>query len=179
VISAKASSASATIETNRLLAENTDYPLHLGLTEAGLPETGSIKSAVTLGALLSEGIGDTVRISLSGDPLEEIKTGLIILRTLGLKPPGLDIIACPTCARTKGDVAMVASVLERKLSGIDKPLKIAVMGCEVNGPGEAKEADVGVAFAGKGKAVIFRKGEIVGKTEDVIEGLMTALKGEL
>lgn len=171
VIASKASSVMETIEVNRLLAKETDYPLHLGLTEAGLPGAGSIKSAVAVGTLLAEGIGDTIRISLTGDPVTEIRDGLIILRALGLKPAGLDIISCPTCARTHGEVEVVARKLQEEFAGIDKPLKIAVMGCEVNGPGEAREADIGVAFAKKGGALIFRKGEIVGKTEDAYEAL--------
>lgn len=175
VIASKASSVVETIEVNRLLAQETDYPLHLGLTEAGLPGAGSIKSAIAVGALLSEGIGDTIRVSLSGDPLYEIRDGLIMLRALGLKPPGLDIIACPTCARSHGDVAGVAFQLQQKLDKIDYPLKVAVMGCEVNGPGEAREADVGIAFAKKGGALIFRKGEIVGRTDNVVEYLLNEI----
>jgi (E)-4-hydroxy-3-methylbut-2-enyl-diphosphate synthase len=172
VLSIKASSILATIEANRLLASAVDYPLHLGLTEAGLPGPGSIKSAVAIGILLSEGIGDTVRISLTGDPVQEIRDGLIILRSLGLKSPGLDIISCPTCARCHGDVESVAKKLQEELKGMDKPLKIAVMGCEVNGPGEAREADIGVAFAKNGGGLIFKKGEIVGKTKNVIGTLL-------
>ncbi|MBC8278402.1 MAG: flavodoxin-dependent (E)-4-hydroxy-3-methylbut-2-enyl-diphosphate synthase [FCB group bacterium] len=175
VIASKASSALDTIEVNRLLASETDYPLHLGLTEAGLPGAGSIKSAVTIGALLAEGIGDTIRVSLSGDPLYEIRDGLIMLRALGLKPPGLDIISCPTCARCHGEVAEVAAELQEKLDKIAFPLKVAVMGCEVNGPGEAREADVGVAFTKKGGALIFRKGEIVGRTDNALDSLLNEI----
>lgn len=176
VIASKASSATETIEVNRLLAQETDYPLHLGLTEAGLPGRGSIKSAVTIGTLLAEGIGDTIRISLSGDPLHEIRDGLVILRALNLKPLSLDIISCPTCARSHGEVAEVAAKLEESLGKIDFPLKVAVMGCEVNGPGEAREADIGAAFAKKGGAFIFRKGEIVGRTDNVFDSLMNEIE---
>jgi len=176
VLAGKASSVMQTIEVNRLLAKETDYPLHLGLTEAGLPGAGSIKSAVAVGTLLSEGIGDTVRISLTGDPVTEIRDGLVILRALGLKPPGLEIVSCPTCARTHGEVEAVARKLQEEFAGIDQPLKIAVMGCEVNGPGEAREADIGVAFAKKGGALIFRKGEIVGKTKDAYRTIAEEVK---
>ena len=175
VLAVKASSVILTIEANRLLAEAVDYPLHLGLTEAGLPGPGSLKSAAALSVLLAEGIGDTVRISLTGDPLNEIRHGLIILRALGLKPPGLEIISCPTCARTYGDVEGLAIRLQDELKGLKEPLKIAVMGCEVNGPGEAREADIGVAFAKNGGGIIFKKGDIVGRTKDVYQGLMDAL----
>jgi len=175
VLAIKASSIPFTIEANRLLAEHTDYPLHLGLTEAGLPGPGSIKSAVAVGVLLAEGIGDTVRISLTGDPLNEIRDGLTILRSLGLKPPGLDIISCPTCARSHGEVAETAEKLTRELAGLDKPLKVAVMGCEVNGPGEAREADIGVAFTKKGDGLLFIKGEIVGRTRDIYKDLKTEI----
>lgn len=177
VLSIKASSIRDTIEVNRLLASQVDYPLHLGLTEAGLPGTGSVKSAVALGILLAEGIGDTIRVSLSGDPLNEIRDGLTILRALGLKPPGLDIISCPTCARTRGKVVETAERLENELKGMNKALKIAVMGCEVNGPGEAREADIGVAFSKGGDGIIFKKGEIIGSSKDIYQDLMVEIKG--
>ncbi len=176
VISAKASSVKATIEVNRSLAEAVDNPLHLGLTEAGLPEQGSLKSAVALGALLAEGIGDTIRVSLTGDPVREVRAGLAILRSLGLKPPGLDIISCPTCARVNGDVEGLALRLQRELEGLKAPLKIAVMGCEVNGPGEAREADIGLAFAKNSGGVLFKRGEIVGRVDDVYESMMRELR---
>lgn len=176
VLSVKASSALATIKVNRLLAAVVDYPLHLGLTEAGLPGAGSVKSAVALGALLAEGIGDTIRVSLTGDPMREVEVGLTILRSLGLKPPGLDIISCPTCARTRGDVEGLALRLMEELKGVRTPLKVAVMGCEVNGPGEAREADIGVAFTKNGGGVMFKRGEIVGKRKDIFGSLMKELK---
>ena len=176
VLAIKASSILLNIETTRLLAAEVDYPLHLGLTEAGLPGPGSIKSAVALGILLGEGIGDTVRVSLSGDPLNEIRDGLTILRSLGLKPPGLNIISCPTCARCHGEVAETAERLSKELRGYKKALNIAVMGCEVNGPGEAREADVGVAFAKGGGGLIFKKGEILGKSKNIFEDLMKEIK---
>jgi len=166
-----------TIEVNRVLAKETDYPLHLGLTEAGLPGAGSIKSAAAVGTLLAEGIGDTIRISLTGDPLQEIRDGLVILRALGLKPPGLEIISCPTCARTNGDVETLARRLHSEFESIDSTLKIAVMGCEVNGPGEAREADIGIAFAKKGGGLIFRKGEIIGKTKDAYKTMAEEIWG--
>ena len=171
VIASKGSSVMQTIEVNRLLAEETDYPLHLGLTEAGLPGAGSVKSAVAIGTLLAEGIGDTIRISLAGDPVNEIKDGLIILRSLGLRQPGFELIACPTCARSHGDVEDTARIIEAEFGKIDKPLKVAVMGCEVNGPGEAKEADIGVAFAKKGGALLIKKGKIIARTDNVVDAL--------
>jgi len=176
VLAIKASSIPFTVEANRLLAEHTDYPLHLGLTEAGLPGPGSIKSAIAVGVLLADGIGDTIRISLTGDPLYEIRDGLTILRSLGLKPPGLDIISCPTCARRHGEVEETVERLTRDLDGLKKPLKIAVMGCEVNGPGEAREADIGIAFTKKGDGLIFRKGEIIGRTREPYKDLKTEIK---
>ncbi len=175
VIAGKASSVIQTIEVNRILARETDYPLHLGLTEAGLAGPGSIKSAVAIGTLLAEGIGDTVRISLTGDPVREIEAGLIILRSLGLKAPGLEIISCPTCGRVHGAVEETAFKLREELKDYDAPIKIAVMGCEVNGPGEAREADIGVAFANKGVAILFKKGKIVGKVDDALSSILTAL----
>ena len=177
VLAIKASSIPLTIEVNRLLASAVDYPLHLGLTEAGIPGAGSIKSAVAMSVLLAEGVGDTVRISLTGDPLHEIRDGLTILRALGLKPPGLDIISCPTCARSHGDVEALAKRLYAELKVVDFPITIAVMGCEVNGPGEAREADIGVAFAKNGGGIIFKKGEIIGRTKDVYESMIDELKG--
>ena len=177
VLAIKASSIPLTIEANRMLASAVEYPLHLGLTEAGIPGAGSIKSTVAMSILLAEGIGDTIRISLTGDPLNEIRDGLVMLRALGLKPPGLDIISCPTCARSHGDVEALAKRLLTELSGVDTPLKIAVMGCEVNGPGEAREADIGIAFAKNGGGIIFKRGEIVDRTKDIYNSIMDELKG--
>jgi (E)-4-hydroxy-3-methylbut-2-enyl-diphosphate synthase len=160
-VSVKASSVPLTIEAYRLLSEAVDYPLHVGVSEAGPPWTGTIRSAVGIGALLAEGIGDTIRVSLSGDPVEEVRVGHAILRSLELSRRGPDIVACPTCARSRIDVAAIASELERRLADVKAPLRIAVMGCAVNGPGEAREADLGVA-GGKDRALLFRGGQPAG-----------------
>ncbi len=165
VISLKSSDLPLTIEANREISSIFDYPLHLGITEAGLPHFGAIKSAVGIGTLLAEGIGDTLRVSLTGDPIEEVKVGRAILRSLDIIKEGPVIISCPTCGRCEIDVVVIAREVERRLEGIKKPLKVAVMGCVVNGPGEAKEADVGMA-GGKGCGLIFRKGKVVKKVED-------------
>lgn len=164
-ISLKASQVPLMIQAYRQIAERVNYPLHLGVTEAGLPETGSIKSAVGIGTLLAEGIGDTIRVSLTGDPVPELKAAKIILRTLGLRREGVEVIACPTCGRTQIDLYELARKVEEKTAGIDKPLTIAVMGCVVNGPGEAREADLGVA-GGQGEGLIFAKGKIVRKVPE-------------
>lgn len=166
VISMKASNPSQMIAANRLLAEKCSYPLHLGVTEAGSREMGSIKSAVGIGSLLVDGIGDTIRVSLTDDPVEEIDAARKILRAVGIDgQSGLDIVSCPTCGRTKIDLISLVSEFEsrakqEKLMSI--PIKVAIMGCVVNGPGEAREADVGIA-GGKGEAVLIKKGEIIGK----------------
>jgi (E)-4-hydroxy-3-methylbut-2-enyl-diphosphate synthase len=157
-ISVKHSDPWVMIQTYRLLAERTDYPLHLGVTEAGPLKTGSIKSAVGIGALLAEGIGDTIRVSLSADPVEEVKAGIAILESLHLRERGLDVVSCPSCGRAQVDVWTLAEDVQKGLEGIDAPLRVAVMGCVVNGPGEAREADLGVA-AGNGKGDIIKKGE--------------------
>ncbi|MBW3620667.1 MAG: flavodoxin-dependent (E)-4-hydroxy-3-methylbut-2-enyl-diphosphate synthase, partial [Actinobacteria bacterium] len=155
-ISVKHSDPWIMIQTYRLLAERTDYPLHLGVTEAGPKYTGSLKSAVGLGTLLAEGIGDTIRVSLSADPVEEVKAGIAILEALHLRERGLDVVSCPSCGRAQVDVWTLAENVQKGLDGrIDVPLRVAVMGCVVNGPGEAREADIGVA-AGNGKGQIFR-----------------------
>jgi (E)-4-hydroxy-3-methylbut-2-enyl-diphosphate synthase len=148
------------IDAYRKLAAVCDYPLHLGVTEAGTPAKGIVKSAVGIGTLLAEGIGDTIRVSLTADPVEEVKAGIAILESLGLRERGLDLVACPSCGRAEVDVFALAGEVERRLEGIDVPLRVAVMGCIVNGPGEAREADVGVA-AGKGKGQLFVRGEVV------------------
>ena len=158
-ISLKASDVPATVEAYRLIARECEYPLHLGITEAGTVFTGAIKSAVGLGILLNEGIGDTIRVSLSADPVEEVRVGWEILKSLGLRNRGVTVISCPTCARTTFDVTTVAVEVERRLANIVEPLKVAVMGCAVNGPGEAKLADVGVAGMKKGKAALYIKGK--------------------
>ena len=148
------------ITAYRAIAERCDYPLHLGVTEAGTPAKGVIKSAVGIGSLLAEGIGDTIRVSLTADPVEEVKAGIAILESLNLRTKGFDLVACPSCGRAEVDVFALASAVEQRLAHIDVPMRVAVMGCIVNGPGEAREADVGVA-AGKEKGQIFVRGEVV------------------
>ena len=148
------------VETYRLLASKGDWPLHLGVTEAGPAFQGTIKSAVAFGALLSEGIGDTLRVSLSAPPVEEVKVGTQILESLNLRQRGLAIVSCPSCGRAQVDVYKLAEEVTAGLTGMDVPLRVAVMGCVVNGPGEAREADLGVA-SGNGKGQIFVKGEVI------------------
>ena len=171
-ISLKAHDVPLTLEAYRLMSETVDYPLHLGITEAGTANTGIIKSAVGIGALLAEGIGDTIRISLTGDPVVEVKVANEILKSLGLKEYGPTLIACPTCGRTSIDLPAIATQVEKKLEGIREPIEVAVMGCVVNGPGEARTADVGIA-GGKGEGLVFRKGEILRKVpeEQLVEEL--------
>ena len=172
-ISVKHSDPWTMIRTYRLLAEACDYPLHLGVTEAGPLQTGSIKSAVGIGALLAEGIGDTIRVSLSADPVEEVKAGIAILEALHLRERGLDVVSCPSCGRAQVDVWKLAEDVQQALEGLDAPLRVAVMGCVVNGPGEAKEADLGVA-AGNGKGDIIRRGERIAtvREEDIVEAMV-------
>ncbi len=172
-ISVKHSDPWVMIETYRLLADRTDYPLHLGVTEAGPLKTGSVKSAVGIGTLLAEGIGDTIRVSLSADPVEEVKAGITILESLHLRERGLDVVSCPSCGRAQVDVWTLAEEVQKGLEGIDAPLRVAVMGCVVNGPGEAREADLGVA-AGNGKGDIIRKGEKIAtvREEDIVEAMV-------
>jgi len=161
-ISLKSSSVPNTIAAYALLAQKTDYPLHIGITEAGTPLRGAAKSGVGLGILLWMGLGDTLRVSLTGDPLTEMTVAWELLRSLGLRKRGPEIISCPTCGRTEIDLAGLAEAVEKKLSGVATPLTVAVMGCVVNGPGEAREADIGLA-GGRDCAVIFRKGEVIRK----------------
>lgn len=176
-ISLKASSVGMTIESYSMISELCDYPLHLGVTEAGTPWRGTIKSSVGIGALLSMGIGDTIRISLTGDPVEEVRVGREILKSLGLLNEGLELISCPTCGRTNIDLIKIAEEAERILEGVDKHIKVAIMGCAVNGPGEAKEADIGIA-GGNGEGLIFRKGEIIKKVkeEELLQELLNEIK---
>ncbi|MCL2223846.1 MAG: flavodoxin-dependent (E)-4-hydroxy-3-methylbut-2-enyl-diphosphate synthase [Defluviitaleaceae bacterium] len=162
VVSVKASNVPLMLDAHKILAQELPYPIHIGLTEAGTPLTGAIRSAAGLGALLSLGLGDTLRVSLSGDPVAEIHAAREILSAMGLRRFGVTVIACPTCGRTDIDVAGIATRLEQKLSHITTPITVAVMGCAVNGPGEAREADIGIAGA-RGGAVLFRKGEILRK----------------
>ena len=164
-ISLKAHDVPLTIAAYRLMSQTVDYPLHLGITEAGTVNTGIIKSAVGIGALLAEGIGDTFRISLTGDPVAEVRVANEILKSLGLKEYGPTLVACPTCGRTSIDLPAIAAQVEEKLRDIEEPIEVAVMGCVVNGPGEARGADVGIA-GGNGEGLIFRKGEIVRKVPE-------------
>lgn len=175
-ISLKAHDVPLTLEAYRLMSETVDYPLHLGITEAGTANTGVIKSAVGIGALLAEGIGDTIRISLTGDPTAEVKVANEILKSLGLREYGPTLIACPTCGRTSIDLPAIAAKVEEKLAGIKEPIEVAVMGCVVNGPGEARTADVGIA-GGKGEGLVFRKGEIIRKVPE--EALVDELFKEI
>jgi len=164
-ISLKASDVMKTVSAYRLLAERVDYPLHIGITEAGTIFSGTIKSSVGLGILLADGIGDTMRVSLTGDPLDEVRVGYEILKCLGLRQHGVNFVSCPTCGRCQINLIKVAEEVERRLQGVDKRITVAVMGCAVNGPGEAREADVGIA-GGKGEGLLFRNGEIVRKVPE-------------
>jgi (E)-4-hydroxy-3-methylbut-2-enyl-diphosphate synthase len=177
-ISLKASDPLMTIEAYRLLADQVDYPFHLGVTEAGTPTAGTIKSAVGLGTLLAEGIGDTIRVSLAADPVEEVRVGAEILRSLGLKKDGMTFVACPSCGRADVDlVGLAKAVEERMLPYNNLNIHVAVMGCEVNGPGEARAADLGVA-GGKGIGLIFKKGEVIRKVPEaqIVDALMEEVK---
>lgn len=176
VISIKSSDVLMCVKAHELLAARTDYPLHVGITEAGTLWSGNIKSALGLGLILRQGIGDTVRVSLTGDPVEEIKSARLILRTLGLRGGGIEVVSCPTCGRTKIDLIGLASRVEKLVEDYPLDIKVAVMGCAVNGPGEAREADLGVA-GGSGEGLLFKKGEILRKVPE--ERLLDALKEEL
>ena len=163
----------------RLMAERYDYPLHLGVTEAGTRDMGELKAAAGIGGLLGLGIGDTLRVSLTADPVEEVYAARRILKAVGLRREGPELIACPTCGRTQIDLIPMAERVEELLKGVDKPITVAVMGCVVNGPGEARHADVGIA-GGKGEGVLFKHGEIVARVpeEELVPGLMKLI-GEL
>ncbi|MFW6035755.1 MAG: flavodoxin-dependent (E)-4-hydroxy-3-methylbut-2-enyl-diphosphate synthase [Halothermotrichaceae bacterium] len=176
VISLKATDVMMTIKAYQLFAKKYNYPLHIGITEAGTPWSGTIKSAVGIGSLLSRGLGDTIRISLTGEPLEEVKVGWEILKSLGLRKRGPEIISCPTCGRTNIDLVDLVDKVEKAVSHLDNQITIAVMGCAVNGPGEAREADIGIA-GGKGKGLIFKKGQLVKKVEE--EELLKELMKEI
>jgi (E)-4-hydroxy-3-methylbut-2-enyl-diphosphate synthase len=165
IISVKSTDVRLMIEAYRLVAQRTDIPLHLGVTEAGPTRTGTIKSAVGIGALLSEGIGDTIRVSLTDEPEKEVEVGKEILRSLNLATRNVELIACPTCGRLEVDLFGIMGELERRLEGVKKPVKIAVLGCVVNGPGEASEADIGIA-AGKGVGILYRKGEMIRRVKE-------------
>ena len=176
VISIKSSDVLMCVRAHELIAERTDYPLHVGITESGTITSGNIKSALGLGLILSQGIGDTIRVSLTGNPLEEIKSAKIILRTLGLRKGGIEVVSCPTCGRTQIDLISLANQVENMVSDIPLDLKVAVMGCVVNGPGEAREADIGIA-GGIGEGLIIKHGEIIKKVKE--EELLLALRDEL
>jgi len=177
-ISLKASDPLMTIEAYRMLADQVDYPFHLGVTEAGTPTAGTIKSAVGLGTLLAEGIGDTIRVSLAADPVEEVRVGAEVLKSLGLKKDGMTFVACPSCGRADVDLVGLAKAVEdRMLPYSNLNIHVAVMGCEVNGPGEARAADLGVA-GGKGIGLIFKKGEVIRKVPEaqIVDALMEEVK---
>lgn len=177
VISIKSADVMNMIESYRLMSQKVDYPLHLGVTEAGTIWRGTIKSSIGIGTLLAEGIGDTIRVSLTGDPVDEIKVGKEILRTFGYVKSGIQFISCPTCGRTKIDLIKIAQEVEDKLSSCQKNIKVAIMGCVVNGPGEAREADIGIA-GGNGEGLIFKKGQIVKKVkeEDLVSELIKEIE---
>ena len=176
VISIKSSDVMMCVKAHELIAKKTHYPLHVGITEAGTVIAGNIKSAVGLGLILSQGIGDTIRVSLTGSPLEEIKSAKLVLKTLGLRRGGVEVVSCPTCGRTQIDLIGLANQVETLVQGYPLDIKVAVMGCVVNGPGEAKEADLGVA-GGKGVGILIKKGEIVKKVPE--SELLSVLKDEL
>ena len=177
VISIKSSDVLMCIEAHELIAEKTSYPLHVGITEAGTLTSGNIKSSIGLGIILHQGIGDTIRVSLTGDPVEEIKSAKLILRTLGLRKGGVEVVSCPTCGRTKIDLISLANQVETMVTEFDDlNLKVAVMGCVVNGPGEAREADLGIA-GGDGNGILIKKGEIIRKLPE--DQLLPTLREEL
>ncbi len=176
MISIKSSDVMMCVSAHELLAQKTNYPLHVGITEAGTVTSGNIKSAIGLGLILHQGIGDTIRVSLTGDPVEEIKSARLILRTLGLKKGGIEVVSCPTCGRTRIDLIGLANQVEKMVEDIPLDIKVAVMGCAVNGPGEAKEADIGIA-GGLGEGLLIRKGEIVKKVPE--DMLLETLRQEL
>ena len=179
IFSIKSTNIINTIEANNIFSSKYDYPLHLGITEAGPPFQGIIKSSVGIGSLLFKGIGDTIRVSLTEDPVEEIRVGYEILKALHLRQRNPDLISCPTCGRCKVDLNKIVKKVEKQIRNINKPLTIAVMGCMVNGPGEAKEADMGVAFD-KEQGVLFKKGKIIAKSSDkiIIKRLLEEIKNE-
>jgi (E)-4-hydroxy-3-methylbut-2-enyl-diphosphate synthase len=176
VISIKSSDVMMCVKAHELIASQTDHPLHVGITEAGTLISGNIKSSIGLGLILSQGIGDTIRVSLTGDPLEEIKSAKLILRTLGIRKGGIEVVSCPTCGRTQIDVIGLANQVETLVAGYPLNIKVAVMGCVVNGPGEAKEADLGVA-GGIGEGLLIKHGEIIKKVPEA--ELLPALRDEL
>lgn len=176
VISIKSSDVLMCAKAHELIAEKTEYPLHVGITEAGTLLSGNIKSAVGLGMILSKGIGDTIRVSLTGDPLEEVKSAKLILKTLGLRKGGIEVVSCPTCGRTQIDLIGLANRVENMVADIPLDIKVAVMGCVVNGPGEAREADIGIA-GGRGEGLLIKRGQVVRKLPE--DQLLSALREEL
>ena len=176
VISIKSSDVMMCVKAHELIATQTDHPLHVGITESGTIISGNIKSSIGLGILLHEGIGDTIRVSLTGDPVEEVKSAKLILRTLGLRKGGIEVVSCPTCGRTNIDLIGLANAVEQMVADIPLDLKVAVMGCVVNGPGEAKEADIGIA-GGKGEGLLIKKGEVIRKVPE--DQLLNTLREEL
>lgn len=176
VISIKSSDVLMCIRAHELIAEQTEYPLHVGITESGTVLSGNIKSAIGLGNILYQGIGDTIRVSLTGDPVEEIRSAKMILRTLGLRKGGVTVVSCPTCGRTQIDLIGLATRVEEMVKDLDLDIKVAVMGCVVNGPGEAREADLGIA-GGKGEGLLIKKGEVIQKVPE--DQLLPALQEEL
>jgi len=175
-VSLKAFDVPTTVQAYQLIADKIPYPLHLGITEAGLPQSGAIRSAIGIGILLYQGIGDTIRVSLTAHPCDEVKAAYEILKSLGLRQRGPTLVSCPTCGRTEVDLIALAEAVNKYLEKIDKPIKVAVMGCVVNGPGEAKDADIGIA-CGKSKGAIFRKGKVVRTVPE--EKLVEALIAEI
>ncbi len=177
VVSLKASDVKLTVDAYKLMAEKVDYPFHLGITEAGTVWAGTIKSSAGIGALLLMGIGDTIRVSLTGDPIEEVKVGRQLLKSLGIIQNEITIVSCPTCGRCKIDLIRIANQVEEELGGLKKPIKVAIMGCAVNGPGEARDADIGIA-GGAGSALLFKKGEIIKKIkeEEILAVLVEEIK---
>lgn len=176
VVSIKSSNVLMCVKAHEILAEKTEYPLHVGITESGTVTSGNIKSAIGLGIILHQGIGDTIRVSLTGDPAEEIRSARLILRTLGLRTGGIEVVSCPTCGRTRIDLISLANQVETMVQDIPLTLKVAVMGCVVNGPGEAREADIGIA-GGVGEGLLIKKGEIVRKVPE--DKLLDTLREEL
>ena len=176
VVSIKSSDVLMCVRAHELIAEKCQYPLHVGITESGTVYSGNIKSSVGLGIILHEGIGNTIRVSLTGDPTEEIRTAKLILKTLGMRKGGIEVVSCPTCGRTRIDLIALANQVEKMVQDIDLDIKVAVMGCVVNGPGEAKEADIGIA-GGIGEGLLIKKGEIVRKVKE--EELLETLRQEL
>jgi len=178
-ISVKSTDVMTMIGAYRIIAEKTDYPLHLGVTEAGTIKMGTIKSAIGIGTLLAEGIGDTIRVSLTGDPVQEVYAGIDILRSLGIRKNGVEIISCPGCGRLEIDLMRLVDDVEERVRKFhfDKPLKVAILGCVVNGPGEATEADLGIA-GGRGKGMLYREGKLIKsvKEEEIVDALIEEIE---